>query len=680
MEKTRPTLVIMAAGMGSRFGGLKQITPVGPSGEKIIDYSIYDAVSAGFGKVVFVIKHAIEEAFRQNIGDRIAQHVPVEYVYQELDKLPDGYTVPEGRVKPWGTGHAVLCCRDVVKGPFAVINADDYYGRDGYRLLYDFLTRPQTGKMHIAMAGYQLENTLTENGYVSRGVCTVNPEGYLTGLVERTHIELRDGRPMFTEDDGATWEALPEHCTVSMNCWAFPAGALERFEDKFRQFLDTPDRDLTRAEFYLPYVVDCLVESGDADVQVLRTADRWYGMTYPEDRQKVIDAVHDMVSAGVYPPSLWEASRNRRLQELCAHFATEGRVASIHAYGNGHINDTYLVRCERDTAPDCRYILQRINGRVFTNIAALMANVERITAYLREKIAEQGGDPARECLTLIPTKDGKSYCLDGQGSGWRMLLFVEKTVSLETADTPKSFAHSGVAFGRFQRLLVDFPPQTLHEIIPRFHNTASRYADFERAVQQDVAGRAEEVQEEISFVRARKADTSVLVDMLERGELPLRVTHNDTKLNNVLLDERTGEPVCVIDLDTVMPGLSLYDFGDSIRFGASTAAEDETDLHKVSCSLELFEAYVRGYLSECGDSLTAQEIEMLPFAAKLITLECGMRFLTDYLQGDVYFKTSRPGQNLDRCRTQFRLVEDMESKQARMAEIVAAYAPAKCSE
>ena len=306
MEKNRPTLVIMAAGMGSRFGGLKQITPVGPSGEKIIDYSIYDAVAAGFGKVVFVIKHAIEEAFRQNIGDRIARHVPVEYVYQELDKLLAGYTVPEGRVKPWGTGHAVLCCRDVVKGPFAVINADDYYGRNCYRLLYDFLTRPQTGRMHIAMAGYQLENTLTENGYVSRGVCTVSPEGYLTGLVERTHIEIREGVSQFTEDDGATWETLPAGCYVSMNCWAFPAGSLDCFEDKFQGFLKEKGGQL-KAEFYLPFVVNAMVAAGEADVKVLPTSDKWYGMTYAEDKQKVIDAIAGMIKQGIYPERLWKA-------------------------------------------------------------------------------------------------------------------------------------------------------------------------------------------------------------------------------------------------------------------------------------------------------------------------------------------------------------------------------------
>lgn len=307
----KPTLIIMAAGMGSRFGGLKQVTPVGPSGERLMDYSIYDAIKAGFGRVVFVIKHAIEETFKETIGDRIARHIPVEYVYQELDSLPEGFSVPEGRSKPWGTGHAVLCCRGTVKGPFAVINADDYYGRDSFRLLADFLNAPQAGeKKHIAMAGYRLENTLTENGYVSRGVCTVSPDGILLDLVERTHIEIRPGaRPgeeaiQFTEDGGATWETLPGDCFVSMNAWAFPAGVMENFEETFRAFLRENGGAL-KAEFYLPFVVNSMVEAGKADVRVLPTQDKWYGMTYAEDKPKVTQAISRMAAEGVYPERLW---------------------------------------------------------------------------------------------------------------------------------------------------------------------------------------------------------------------------------------------------------------------------------------------------------------------------------------------------------------------------------------
>ncbi|MGI6264275.1 MAG: nucleotidyltransferase family protein [Acutalibacteraceae bacterium] len=305
-HEQKPALLIMAAGMGSRFGGLKQITPVGPGGEMIIDYSIYDALRAGFGKVVFVIKKEIEETFRANIGDRIAALAPVEYVFQELDKLPDGYAVPPGRVKPWGTGHAVLCAAPALDGPFMVINADDFYGADSYRQMAAFLRRPVAdGKRHLAMAGYVLDNTLTDNGYVSRGICSVDERGYLTGLTERTHIERRNGGAAYTEDDGATWHPLAADCPVSMNCWGFPAGATASFADSFRAFLEGMS-DPLKAEFYLPKAVDDMVESGAADVRVLSTTAKWYGMTYTADREQVIAAIRALVDAGEYPARLWD--------------------------------------------------------------------------------------------------------------------------------------------------------------------------------------------------------------------------------------------------------------------------------------------------------------------------------------------------------------------------------------
>lgn len=302
----KPTLIVMAAGMGSRFGGLKQITPVGPTGQKLMDYSVYDALRAGFGKVVFVIKHAFEQEFKEKIGNAISAHVPVEYVFQELDKIPDGYTVPEGREKPWGTGHAVLCCRDVVKEPFVVLNSDDYYGRDCFALLADFLSRPQEdGKCHIAMAGYLLRNTLTENGHVSRGVCRTDADDMLVGLDERTKIELHDGVPYYTEDDGATWTELDPDGWVSMNCWAFPAGSLDRFDAMFRAFLDEKGGEL-KSEFYLPMAVDEMVAKGEADVKVLPTKDRWYGMTYAADHEQVKKALADLTEQGVYPVEMWK--------------------------------------------------------------------------------------------------------------------------------------------------------------------------------------------------------------------------------------------------------------------------------------------------------------------------------------------------------------------------------------
>ena len=311
MCETKPTLVIMAAGMGSRFGGLKQITPVGPNGEKLIEYAIYDAVQAGFGKVVFIIKHAIEEEFRAQIGDRIAEHVPVEYVFQELDRLPEGFAVPEGREKPWGTGHAIMCCNGVVDTPFAVINADDYYGQTCFQLLADFFkeTQESDDKLHYAMVGYVLENTLTENGYVSRGVCQTDENDLLTDIVERTRIEWRDGKAAFTEDDGATWTILPQGAPVSMNCWGFPAGARPRFKDLFANFLTAlPESGANpqKAEFYLPFAVDTMMNEGAADTKMLYTQDKWYGMTYQEDRDAVTAAIRRMTEDGLYPNPLWK--------------------------------------------------------------------------------------------------------------------------------------------------------------------------------------------------------------------------------------------------------------------------------------------------------------------------------------------------------------------------------------
>lgn len=356
--------------------------------------------------------------------------------------------------------------------------------------------------------------------------------------------------------------------------------------------------------------------------------------------------------------------------EVAKLFDFEGTVRDVKPFGCGHINDTYCVTCDREEKPQVRYILQRINHHVFQNIKALMENVFHVTEYLRKAVIAEGGDPQRECLVIIRTKDGNMDYIDEEGYCWRSFNFIENAISFDTVGKAEHFYYSGCAFGKFQRLLADYPSETLNETIVNFHNTPIRYMAFENAVKEDRAGRVAEVGDEIAFVHAHRDQMSILVDMLAQGQLPLRVTHNDTKLNNVMLDDVVGKPVCVIDLDTVMPGLSLYDFGDSIRFGASPAAEDERDLSKVYCDLYLFEQYTRGYLEECCSMLTANEIKMLAFSARLMTLECGMRFLTDYIDGDRYFKTHRPGHNLDRCRTQFKLVEDMENKAKEMEKIV----------
>lgn len=308
----KPVLVIMAAGMGSRYGGLKQIDPVDDYGNKIIDFSIYDAVHAGFEKVVFIIKKSIEEEFKKNIGERIAAYVKVEYVYQELDKIPKGYEVPQGRVKPWGTGHAILCCKNVVDGPFAVINADDYYGRNAFVSIYNHLTAiSDREKYQYAMVGYELYNTLTENGHVSRGVCQIDESGKLVDIQERTRIEKHGQIAEYTEDGGITWTRLGEETVVSMNMWGFTESILEELDDRFRLFLKKELlKNPEKCEYFLPFVVDELLKENKAEVSVLKSKDRWYGVTYKEDKTTVVEAIEKLKKEGLYPETLWEVKEN----------------------------------------------------------------------------------------------------------------------------------------------------------------------------------------------------------------------------------------------------------------------------------------------------------------------------------------------------------------------------------
>ena len=307
MTSKEPILLIMAAGMGSRYGGLKQMDPVGPGGETILDYSVYDARRAGFKRVVFLIKHAIEEDFRRLVGDRISRHMEVSYAFQELDRLPAGYRVPEGRVKPYGTGHAVLCCSELIDAPFAAINADDYYGPHAFQAAYEELKKaPEGGKERFFMVAYRLKNTLTENGYVARGVCEANPDGTLKDIHERTHIISTCDGPLYTED-GETYRKLSPDSPVSMNMWGFTPALVRELEARFPAFLDTTLKENPlKGEFFLPFVVNELLEEGRATVRLLSSEDRWWGVTYQEDRPQVKAALRRLSEEGLYPSPLWE--------------------------------------------------------------------------------------------------------------------------------------------------------------------------------------------------------------------------------------------------------------------------------------------------------------------------------------------------------------------------------------
>lgn len=347
------------------------------------------------------------------------------------------------------------------------------------------------------------------------------------------------------------------------------------------------------------------------------------------------------------------------------NFDLNGKTRGCIPYGNGHINDTFLVICDGDDGKEYKYVLQSVNNNVFKKPEQVMENIEKVTEYLKGVVSNQ-----REVVSLVRTFNGQTYYKDKDGRCWRVYDFVGDSVCLERPENNHDFYQCAVAFGRFQKYLSEFPADTLHETIPDFHNTPKRYENFLKAVKEDKCGRLASVLDEIQFVKDRESFYSVLLDSNKEGKLPLRVSHNDTKSNNVMLDAETHNALCVIDLDTIMPGFSVTDFGDAIRFGASTADEDEKDLSKVNISLELFKVYTEGFLEGCGGQLPDSEIMLLPEGAKMMTIECGMRFLTDYLEGDTYFKTAYPEHNLDRCRTQFKLVADMEEHWEEMKNIV----------
>lgn len=358
------------------------------------------------------------------------------------------------------------------------------------------------------------------------------------------------------------------------------------------------------------------------------------------------------------------------LRACFAQFQIDGTYIDGAPYGTGHINDTYAVRC-RTSSGTMRYILQRINHSIFKDVPKLMDNIARVTQHVRTKLqAIPGANPDREALTIIPTTTRSSYFRDDDGNYWRAYIFIEDAQTYDEVQSEDQAYQAAFAFGTFQKYLLDLPAPRLGETIPDFHHTPKRFQALEEAISVDPHNRAGQAKADIEFALAHGEMTGRLIRDLKAGRLPERVTHNDTKINNVMLDDKTGKGICVIDLDTVMPGLILYDFGDQIRTTTGTAAEDERDLSKVRFQMNMYEVLVRGYLDAAGDFLTAAEIDYLAFCGKLITFEIGIRFLTDYLSGDVYFKTHRPGHNLDRTRTQFEMVRQMEEREEEMNAVV----------
>lgn len=352
-------------------------------------------------------------------------------------------------------------------------------------------------------------------------------------------------------------------------------------------------------------------------------------------------------------------------RDILPHFRIESKVRNISVFNSGHINNTFYIQTSNGD-----YVLQQINHNVFKRPDLVMCNIMNVTEHLKKKIIARGGNAERETLNFVQAENGEYFYKTPAGDYYRVYKYIGDVRTYQVVEKPEHFYSAARAFGRFQNMLSDFPADILHETIENFHHTPLRYEAFMKAVREDKMGRADSVKAQIEFAMERVKDASILTDAIAGGDIPVRVTHNDTKLNNVLIDRKTNEGICVIDLDTVMPGSMLYDFGDSIRFGTNPASEDEPDLSKVNMDMELFRQYTLGYLTELKESITEKELELLPVSAKIMTLECGIRFLTDYLEGDTYFKTEYPKQNLDRTGTQFKLVSDMEKNMSEMENIV----------
>lgn len=360
----------------------------------------------------------------------------------------------------------------------------------------------------------------------------------------------------------------------------------------------------------------------------------------------------------------------QKLRDIGANFVLHGEYISSEPYGSGHINDTFAVTFDQGGTP-VRYIFQRINHTIFKDPAALMDNIVRVTDHQRTKCG--ASEPSRRAMTVIHANDGLPYICDVEGNYWRVYIMIEKARTYDVLESKDQAFQAAKAFGEFQKQLVDIPGGRLNETIPDFHNTPKRFENFVKALDADSENRAKHAEKEIEFFLSKKEMASKLLELSAEGLIPERITHNDTKLNNVMIDDVTGEGLCVIDLDTVMPGLALYDFGDMVRTGTSPAEEDERDPSKVTMRMEMFEALAGGYLSSASDFLTETEIEYLPFSGKLITYEIGLRFITDFLQGDVYFKTHRENHNLDRCRTQMKLVQSIEEQEETMSKWISSH-------
>lgn len=668
-------LVLLAAGVGRRFGGLKQLEPVGPDDEAILEYTAFDAVRAGVGRVLLVVRPETEREFRQSVGKRIARFMDVVYVHQRMDDPRNATQGKPTRTRPWGTAHAVLCACAAIEGPFIVANADDFYGGEAIAAAVDHLRQSHGASHTHALIGYRLVDTLPQAGRVSRAVCTTADE-LLTDLVEMPEV-WREGDSILGRDADGAMHRLDADASVSMNLWAFRPRLHAQLQNAFDLFL-REHGDSHDAEFQLPVVVRDLVRSGQACVRVIPWRGSWCGVTHRADLDGIRAQLRALTDSGRYPCPLVINHRESPfncIRLVASNFAIDGELTAIAPLRGGHIHESHVATLQ-SAAGMARFVIQRINTAIFADVDGMMDNVARVCDHLHRRICEKrSAEVDRRVLTYVSTRSGSLLHCASDGSCWRMCRFIEKSTSIEFPRAANDAANAGGAFGDFHAMLADLPPPALRETIPHFHDTPRRFTALNEAIAADSHLRVDGVRTEIEFARSHQSLAGALIEPMGRGELPVRIAHNDAKLSNVLLDADSGEPLCVVDLDTVMPGTVLFDFGDMMRTMLCPAAEDERDLSKVRIERALFAGLVRGYLHATRDLLTPVERSLLVTAGMVITYEQGIRFLTDYLRGDQYYQTTRAAQNLDRCRVQFALLMQLEQHRADLESVVAMHKP-----
>ncbi len=651
---TAPMIVVLAAGLGSRYGGIKQMAPVGARGEWLLDFSLYDAWQAGFRKVLFIIRPELQSSFEETIGARLAPYFDVTYVGQTIEHDTLMPIDLSKRNKPLGTAHALLCAKYEISGPFVVINADDYYGPEAYELLYQKLMHLSEAS-EAAMVAFSLKDTLSKYGTVARGLCKTNEENRLISVSERNGLVRCNDVIM---DEFGT-EMIPD-ARVSMNIWGLQPSCFELIEKEFENFKKTLLKsNPLLAEFYLPTCLNAGLVDKTINIEVLSTTGQWLGMTYLEDHESAAQRLRKLQREGIYPQELWQV--NTGFEPILDAYSAIKQVESVEPITRGHINSTYKVQA-KTALDEANFVLQKINTQVFTNPVGLMTNIESVTKYM--------ADLGVRTLELMETSCDSAYFIDKAGQYWRLYKYVENSVvPSEQADLEELFA-AGEAFGHFQYALRDFPVHTLDVVIPNFHHTPKRFLQLSQAITENPFGRAQWAYEEIAFATSLEPELDRIIKQLDAGTIPLRVTHNDTKVNNVLLSANSGKGLCVIDLDTVMPGSLLYDYGDGIRSSVTGVAEDEENLDLIQVDFHRFEAFTAGFLNGLEGMLTPVEAEQLLWGAILMSYECGMRFLTDYLMGDVYFKVKKTEHNLLRAKAQLKLAKELMTYQEELEQII----------